>query len=357
MVLTDLRLLRKAIYEQPAEDAPRLMLADELDALDPVRVTCPQCDEGWRPKKSITLVASPGMTSRCPQCVATPGTVIDPTREQWAELIRVQCELVRLTAGLNWSERYERWHDPKKGEYVAMTGGLEKTPGLRARESTLLAALDHCRPKCPMQCNKGRLYGSDWPNCTACDGTGRLPMTWHRGGASCRVSSLSDVWEPKPCPACTDNKGFRWGRVADCRTCKGTGNAEGWQPTPLGRELGALPLLERVECGDKRPFFYIDSPKFGWSREFGWSMEFGWSRDRPTYRDSPQEVLPPHIWDLLPAGNVYDTPEAARDALSRAVAESLSMSQTDGILQDRVGLGSRIHRGDDSRRGSNDGER
>lgn len=57
-----------------------------------------------------------------------------------AEFVRVQVELARATVGLQWSERYERWRDPVKGEYVAMVGALADTPRLRARSEELLDA-------------------------------------------------------------------------------------------------------------------------------------------------------------------------------------------------------------------------
>lgn len=85
-----------AVLADPDDDTVRLAYADYLDEQGTKWVTCPDCDDGWRPKRAnvIGQYVTQGMMTRCPRCTGTetPGTVPDTSDADLAELIRVGCQ-------------------------------------------------------------------------------------------------------------------------------------------------------------------------------------------------------------------------------------------------------------------------
>lgn len=361
--MTDLQRLAAACRAEPDEDTPRLLLADALQEAEPVRVTCPKCSP-YYPGKVYHYAGPDSEYGTCHYCTGT-GTVIDPTREQWAELIRVQCELAKhprrvvldsdadgkgvLLSKRGGPDYYELpWetafyyglkvgdrvdvlrrkgdNDPKWLRGLRVTkvnsdedsdtilrrdaeSGPDPVAHLRTRESTLLASLARCRPKCPA-CKGTKLapdseqVGNVPVICSAClhpselCSTGRLPLTWHRGGASCKVPRLEDVWH----------------RVSVFPEADAP---KVWQPTPLGRELAALPLLVGVECMDRVPESWVNGHKPRWS----WFLD-GLHDDGATLPEPVFDAL--RGWDLIFDGRkAWYAEDAARAALAAAVAESL----------------------------------
>lgn len=160
--------LYAAVLDSPYEDTPRLMYADELDACEPVRVTCPRCmgtgSHGLDPYDLASRYGThrAGMMLDAAQCGVCNGTgdIIDPTNAQRSELIRVSVALdAALRAfGNGWSrERLpsaDMYLDPEDADNQRWKHDVL---GIWKRERELLA------------------IAKQWERlpCVACRGTGR----------------------------------------------------------------------------------------------------------------------------------------------------------------------------------------
>lgn len=98
--MTDLDALLAAIIAHPAEDMPRLLYADELDA-SAGTVACDWCNGSGedRPPNPVDLpdgrrMVYAGPLGPCPKCKGS--CCQSDGRAERAEFIRVQCELARL---------------------------------------------------------------------------------------------------------------------------------------------------------------------------------------------------------------------------------------------------------------------
>lgn len=377
----DLAALLRAVAADPACDTVRLVLADWLDEnAEPERVPCPACRGRCRipPNGPLYRTDPLGWNAGVP-CVLCEGvgTVPDRGRADRAELLRVQCELVkhgpprkRLEAESVTIRRGRIYFNifgtsrvrpevgeradvlnttAKRGERAAFPGVLitdaargffegqidsesvEDAAGpLRSREAALLAAHPEWRPACP-ECERRAeappLSHTTYHDCK----TGRVGRIERGLLVEVAVPRLADLMELGPpkrvvCPDC-----ILWkGRVPrDCR-CGGTRRVEvrDWRPTAWAtRELLADPWrlagLTAVRCGDRVPH---DTP-------------FRVGRANGNWLEDTGHIIAPHIipvplftmmWDAAPTKNrlpynggrwlTHDTPDAARDALAAALA-------------------------------------
>ncbi len=248
--------LLAACQREPDEDTPRLMLADELEQQEPVRVVCPKCQgTGY-----VSYEESPyggTTTSSCHAC--QQGTTIDTAAHDRAELIRVQCELER-DVGAIAAWQAGRYQDSP--DLFAAHG--ERRHYISKLESVLIA--EHGKrwrtgPKCEKCEGRG---GNDYDamnkwDCAACGATGDaggltrcfnyshdhgngtvhgedelVRIEWHRGFMRVIVPTLADAVEEFEivCPYCEEASMDPETGVCECgrRDCEN--GATDYRPTP-----------------------------------------------------------------------------------------------------------------------------
>lgn len=293
--------LLKAVVANPADDLPRLMLCDELEAnATTVREDCPNC----RGQCVTGRVEGYGsmMENRCWKCHGSGGQWVADGRKERAEFIRVQCEMARrdregiagqraaqlryreqMLLGRNVSEdartvcpQFYTWLDGLDSRFVRARGfgfGADCTPEEQSFDRGFVARV-WCRL-------------ADWigGECGRCDGSGAV-----------------EDFEPHH----IDPTG-RWlgsnGSV-DCPDCSGTGRTPG-----IGPAVVAAHPLDRVVLTDRNP-----------EQDRGqWGYPFVGDED-----SIPDIILSPFNWG-------YESEEEARKFVSDAAlmwAKSHSFCET-----------------------------
>ncbi len=353
--MTDRAAFLTRIAAEPADDTARLVYADWLDEQEAGQVLCPACGGEKRIKSFIGsetyIHNADGFTGdkpwrwfNCQHCSCT-GTVPDTSDRDLAEFIRVGVELVAQFHPTDWQAQLDAGTlaaDHPLERAMKSGRGLsnealdkvneynERKSKLQSRESALLAAHPEWKAcSCPECGGYGGIPGPG--RCPTCGGTGDLlkghyryeretldgvesvaetrprPVTFARGfpdAVHCTLAELGGV-----CPECRGHGRHADHSEAECTDCGGkTGTGRcgtGFRPSPWAAAVVRATAVTRFVVTDRRPFRYLDDPTC-----------CGWHRDRPTYNGDPREVLPPWLYDALPPGNVYPTPEAAHDALA-----------------------------------------
>lgn len=346
--------LLAAIHAAPDEDTPRLLLADCLDELgnERVEVPCPKCKDsgepGWRHRHGRN---GPGYYA-CEGCADidngdTRGTgratIIDTSRADRAELIRVQCELARIPVEPKQmsscrlvgvaSKRGESARHLRRCQWCqfSLAGHIARSADLKRRESAILKLHPEWFPPCP-QCNDGSesavvRYGFvGGEHCGLCSGTGRVG-TFRRGFVhSVRVPTIASALEPKrvKCSRC-EREGrvvTPAGAIAICPRCDGQGTVAGdYEPTPYATRLFA-------QWGTVREVVPVDRvPYLAGNGEFLWI--------HTDNAEPEQSTLCEPIWcsDIIsedipgPFGQrrakSFATPEAAVAAMGQALADTV----------------------------------
>lgn len=277
---TDSLALLRTICDQPDEDTPRLMYADWLDALPPVRVTCPNCkgfghfnkdnddwnscQEQWQKYPSLTV----------PHC-NNSGTIIDTANADRAEFIRVQCELTSFVEPIVCDEAVDRVS-------FSPTYPFDKWEHLFAREAALLKQYEtawrkgpkatcpdcvHWKGRVPKDCQCGGSRRVDTGGLLRKFTTGRIEdgasethlvgLTWGRGFIRrVTVPALADVVDERlVCEACGDSRGAH-GRQY-CYKCDSPRLTRVHVPTPWAvAALTATPergTIQELVCLDRTP--------------------------------------------------------------------------------------------------------
>lgn len=208
--------LLAAIAANPNEDMPRLMYADWLDYEGNERVKCKSCaSTGKHHHKTVLGDETVILQKTSMDCSACQGAgttdIIDTSRSDRAELIRVQCELSR-----NWE---------MKGSTFGTIGGGKKLAQLRSRESTILAAHPEWFPKCPMCKGHGFIAYHSEGECPRCGkpgrvDTGRVGMFSRGFLDSVKVLTIADVLERR-CKSCGCDQSEAGQRGNGCPRCDG----------------------------------------------------------------------------------------------------------------------------------------
>lgn len=275
------RALLAACCAEPAEDTPRLVLAERLDELSE-REKCPNecCIPSPRTDGIYRVYDSAGPDSRWNKCPTCSGFGWVPVVcENWAELIRVQIRLA---------------HPPWNSKDMLR----EFTLLPLVREAVLRGpACNNCEPpgRCVGELKSGLKYNI---KCRKCHGTGfigplaRLPadaVTWRRGMPYSATAPLSAWWIPPPVDAPT-----AWAvRVASETTC------------------------ELCVAGDREPT--------DWTREIGgsnWGYTVRTQNQIPVPHDIPRKLFNALLGGEKNSDNWmirYPTPDLARSALALAI--------------------------------------
>lgn len=335
--MTHRNALLAAICAAPDDDTPRLVFADWLEEQSVTRVTCPRCNGtgshalpteqlvfryGTRGEKRIAALEHSG----CGRCHGT-GTVADDFNTQWAELIRVQCELEPLRgllSGQEWLECHLRidW--------------------LKGRESTLLAAVEPVirrGAKCGRCEGTGNEDSQQMPDdpllCRVCHGgyTGTLARKvelWEKGGLMwhyrcdfsrgfpqrvyCTLEEYQREVGRKRCFCRTHNGGTST-RMGPCPGCGDRGTVPVTFAEALLREHGTI---TEIVLTDREPADCVAvNGRWYWFRDHQNALGI-WANNN---------YIPDVLFDRLDDGNPYTIglPFATRDtaiqALARAAAD------------------------------------
>lgn len=321
--------LRAAVLARPDDDTPRLVFADWLDERGRVGA-CPGCD-GEGHKESRWRIAEMNQDeygtsfSTCPICRGS-GEVSDGRRE-WAEFIRVQCELTGLPSCLTPSvgaresgsgKPFACWQcRPRdKTDCLPWCEVCGRQDDLRRREQellrdiprTLLGEPDGLRPalldgKC----------GYRLPDTSPAAPGPFIEATFSRGfveSVACDLATFLGV----RCRRCTDGL---VGPVNDREPCPECPDAHPGYRTPgIAPALFRSQPVERVTLTDRRPN--------GWAAEYG-SSEWVWTVKSDEQIETPGDI-PRELFNLLQGGRKnrdnwacrYPTREAALSAFSSA---------------------------------------
>jgi uncharacterized protein (TIGR02996 family) len=250
-----------AIYANPADDLPRLVLADWLDE-NATRVPCPECagrgGHTYTVRESRTQTREPGF-HQCGHCSGT-GTASDGRAER-AELIRRQIDLDGVPKARHPDMRFKDWK-----------AGADRCTALLDRWGT-------------------GWTGTDWPAVNHLSRPNALPaayVTFRRGFPARVAAPLGRLLAVLP--------GVPW-----------------------------LPLVEGVTATDREPIRWSEdagSSSFDGREWFSWLAAWRVAGDRPD--DVPPEVfrrLAAAGARVSPNGRAvrYDSRELALAALSAAV--------------------------------------
>jgi uncharacterized protein (TIGR02996 family) len=330
---TDDVALLAAICAEPAEDTPRLAYADWLDERGDARVTCGLC----KGQRHVTYFKGPGATNPnwkdCPVCGGT-GTVVGTANADRAEFIRVQIALANRNG--NWIEAREEIRrktllGQMSHDQAAILSAVADTrpDSLQARSDELLRQhADAWRPEVLRGLRTNIIAGGL---------TNVVDITFSRGFVS-HVTCTAAQWTANrerrvdvgECPNC---KGGGYvaiyaqydpagadispnGYYDPCPACSGTGRltrGDGF----AARVVLACPVAG-VTLSDREPGGEADErgDRYWVRRLAHWTMA-----DHPHH-------LPPELFDRLEGGTTredlqvrsshYDSPDAARQALSDA---------------------------------------
>ncbi len=256
--------LYAAILREPAEDMPRLALADWLDEFDG-SVPCPKCGGSLK----VLIQTNPYVFGECKTCKGL-GSVPNPE----PEFIRVQCELARTDPNTLGSPNHEKNRDPRcQCRWCVLT----------RRERELLL-YENCKAWLPDGFTVGNNNDGPW-------GTNTRNAVFRRGFVA-EVRCPLATWRGGDCERCNGRRylgatapgqhGFIG--TPDCPTCHGEGRTPG-----IGSQVMARWPVECVRVVGKEPFRYDGSDLRVWYRESG----------DPQLRHPEQSRLPDEVFDLL----------------------------------------------------------
>lgn len=293
----DLQLaIMQRIIAEPGEDRWRLDYAAELERTAGT-VVCEKCCE------TGTVIGGHlgDLRFKCKTCEGA-GRVSDG-RAEWAEFIRVQCELARMNICPAWCdpkdetcerrilERRERELWPAVRPMFGYEVQSYWCGSFADRIEVLPAVVVQRGFPSVVRCTLAEWMGGECGRCGPCSGT-------HRG-----IGTVDCPREPHH--HCDEKC-----RVTKrCTACHGTGHAPG-----IGPRLAQGWPIERVET-EKQPMHN--------GREFLWLKR----EDRPGIASLGSAALPASVFDLLTGyreyirdgqAKCYPTESAARDALSAA---------------------------------------
>ena len=274
----DERALLAAIAATPGEDTPRLAYADYLEDEGAVRVVCHSC-LGNRKTYHKDHDYGDGEWVDCWTCRGT-GTVLDTSRVDRAEFVRVQCELAGWRAA--------------DFEAKSLYDG-DRMIDLSAREDILLA--------------KHKAAWSRW-SCPVCPPEGKRHVTCSLCGNSGDLFHGFEVEFRRGFPHRLTAPTFGHWVYEGINEDAPSG---GWLPTSRLLACQGRTTVREFTAEDKEPVWWLDGG-FTWLfASSGWQIN---SFNR-------RALLPECLRLLLPP-KMFDTPALAVAALGRAVGEFAS---------------------------------